>query len=105
MTVDINTPQSPVLVSTIPLSGASGITLQGNLAYVAQGQNGLTVMDINQPANPRKAGSIYTPGAAINTEVKGDYIYLNDQYGGLLVIKQTLQPFYELFLPSVMRPT
>ncbi len=63
-----------------------GVAVAGSYAYLASGTNGLHVVDVSDPANPRRVGSCDTPGSAWGVTVTGHYAYVADYYGGLQVI-------------------
>ena len=55
---DVSTPTTPVHQSTYATrGGAVRVELAGHLAYLADGQEGLQVVDLSDPANPRVAGT------------------------------------------------
>ena len=41
-----------------------GVTVVGTTAYVADGDSGLQVIDVSNPASPQIIGSVDTPGYA-----------------------------------------
>ena len=118
--LDISNPTSIELVSRITLPpnvvksiGFSGsyrayvgpapstvadIAISGGYAYVANGSNGLRIIDVSDPTNPKVVGDFYRKvdgapaGNYVGVSVSGDYAYLTDSdYGlfsdaGLLVI-------------------
>ncbi len=53
--------------------------------YGAQ-HNGLEVMDLADPANPKPVGSVATPGAANKVVVEGALAYVADSQAGLQII-------------------
>ena len=58
---DVTDPTTPVKTATFDTPGrASGLALQGNLAYVADGEAGLQVIDLSDPAAPRITASYAT---------------------------------------------
>lgn len=59
--------------------------VQGNYAYVAE-YSGLGVVDISNPAHPRRVGSLITPGPAQSVTVSGNYAYVADDREGLWII-------------------
>ncbi|MFH0790104.1 MAG: PKD domain-containing protein [Candidatus Omnitrophota bacterium] len=80
-------PFSPSLLAKFDnLGDASDVCISGNYAYVADGSNGLEVIDIKQPNNPVLAGSYDTPGDACGVYVLGNYAYVADGYKGLWII-------------------
>jgi hypothetical protein len=65
---------------------ARDICVQGGLAYVAAGKEGLKIVDVSDPGSPVDAGSIDTPGDALEVSVSGDYAYVADYTGGVRII-------------------
>jgi hypothetical protein len=62
------------------------VAISGDYAYVANGLNGLQVIDISDPANPTYAGGYYTPWIARAVAISGDHAYVVDEDAGLQVI-------------------
>ncbi len=65
---------------------ARGIQVTGNYAYVADGDGGLQVIDVSNPANPVRVGGYDTSGSALGVHVVGNYAYVADYGAGLQVI-------------------
>ncbi len=55
-----------------------GVAVAGSYAYVADGDDGLIIIDVANPAMPSRAGFYDTPGYAHNVAVVGNYVYLVD---------------------------
>ena len=78
------------LAGSVDTPGFSrSVAVQGNYAYVADGDSGLQVLDITTPGTPEIVGSIDTPGSAIGVAVHGDYAYVADDESGLQVVDIT----------------
>ncbi len=61
--------------------------VEGNYAWVADGDAGLQVIDVGNPANPVRVGGYDTPGQAHGVVLGGDnYAFVADGTGGLLLI-------------------
>ena len=60
---------------------ASGVFVEGNSAYVADGEFGLQIIDITDPTNPILAGSYDTAGTATDVSVSGSFAYVADTTG------------------------
>ena len=52
--------------------------ISGTHAYVADGDSGLQVIDITDPASPQIVGSVDTPGSAEDVAVSGTHAYVAD---------------------------
>jgi len=61
--------------------------VSGHYAYVADGEAGLQVIDVSDPANPRRVGGYDTPGRAVDVAVSGDYAYVADGNWGLQILR------------------
>ncbi|MDB4542027.1 tandem-95 repeat protein, partial [bacterium] len=65
---------------------AREVVVDGNYAYVADGQQGLTVVDVSDPESPTLAGN-YDPYPDIgDVAISGGYAYLANQSGGVRVV-------------------
>ena len=62
------------------------VQVVGNLAYVADFDSGLQILDISNPAAPTLKGSYNTPGNARGIQVVGNLAYVADQASGLQII-------------------
>jgi len=65
---------------------ARDVFISGSYAYVADGSEGLGVIDVSDPENPVEVGAHDTPGHSGNVFVLDDYAYVADGYSGLRVI-------------------
>jgi len=62
----------------------------GDSVAVADGESGVQVVNVSDPANPFIEGAINTPGYAVSLVARGNQLFVCDQTGGLRVI--LLQP-------------
>lgn len=62
------------------------VAVDGHYAHAVAGSTGLDVLDISNPANPRRIGGLDTPGTAFDIEVVDRYAYVADGDAGLQVI-------------------
>jgi hypothetical protein len=69
-----------------PRGDAYGVAVSGHYAYVAVGDAGLQVIDVSDPAHPRRVGGYNTSGWAHGVAVSGHYAYVADGDEGLQVI-------------------
>ena len=55
-------------ISPLTTNHAESVTLSsdGTTAYIADGTNGLVIVDIRDPTNPTKLGSYYTYGISLD---------------------------------------
>ena len=94
--IDISDPANLRRVGDYDLAGSAGdVTVSGSYAYVAGGrfdetagqhQDGLTILDISNPANLQRVGSYDLAGLAIGVTVSGEHAYTTDIWEGLRVI-------------------
>lgn len=73
-------------VTTDNVRDPMGLTVVGNYAYVTAWDHGLDVVDVSNPAAPKKVGSCRLPGRANDVAVNGGYAYVTVQEGGLRVV-------------------
>ncbi len=109
--LDITDLAHPVPVSKLDVEGAESIYLARTYAYVAAGKQGLVILDIENPEQP-KIDQVYNAGGCINDlhDVKlgitytSEFAYLADGKNGLRVVQLTSPetPGNEGFSP---RPT
>ena len=73
---DVTDPVAPVKTAAFETPGrALGVAIDGNLAYVADGQAGLQVVDLSTPSAPRVVGGFETERPARDVAV-GDSVVL-----------------------------
>ncbi|MFT3928557.1 MAG: PKD domain-containing protein [Myxococcales bacterium] len=78
--VDVSTPATPTLVSTID-SGSRDILVSGNYLY-ASVYDGLEVHDISNPANPSLVKKLELPGETSELTLAGTRLYLTSDILG-----------------------
>ena len=94
--LDITDLAKPVPVSSLPLEDAHNIYLARTYAYVAAGHQGLVILDITKPREP-KIDQIYSAGGRMNDvhDVKlgityvSEFAYIADGCNGLRVVQLT----------------
>ncbi len=59
----------------------------GSIAYVADIELGLLIVDMSTPQSPVLIASFYDGGEAINLDVVGDFVYVADWTGVLEIIQ------------------
>jgi plastocyanin len=97
--VDISDPTGPSLVqpgSSYEVSNQNNanfesIKVSGNYAYLAQGWNGLTILDVSNPGNITKAGGLQNIGWSrdLVLDPDGGYVYMAADWDGLKVVDIT----------------
>lgn len=85
--INVGNPKNPESVSTYE-STASVWKAQivGNLAYLANDENGLQILDVTNPAKPLPVAQLRTTGRARDVHVVGNYAYIASTYFGLQII-------------------
>jgi hypothetical protein len=94
--LDITDLSRPTVVSAFPLADARNIYVARTYAYVAAGRQGLVILDITNPRQP-KLDQVYNAGGHINdvNDVKlgityvSEFAYLADGHNGLRVVQLT----------------
>jgi len=66
-----------------------GVAVAGNYAYVADGSNGLVIVDVTNPAAPTLKGGYDTAGDSKDVAVAGKYAYVADGSNGLVIVDVT----------------
>ena len=97
--VDVSDPSQPKAAGRMPTSvggfefsvkeiSERGVFAQGETLYIADHAYGLTVVDISQPANPRRVGHYETPvpDSLFGVKVQGDYAYVIGRTSGFRVL-------------------
>ncbi len=84
--VDISAPDTPVEISSFLLPNmVQGVTVNGNYAYVADGREGLFIIDISDKNNPKQVGNLKTYNLSTKPFYSNNFVYLMYE-GGLLII-------------------
>ena len=85
--LDVSNSASPQFVSKMLFIGeGEGITVSGNLAYLADGGAGIQIIDISTPANPVLVSNFDTPGYAVDVILSGHYAYVADWWRGMSIL-------------------
>lgn len=82
--VDVSNPGNPTLKGTSNVTGLSQVI--GTTAYLANGQNGLIMMDVSNPAQITQIGSYDTPGSVFDVQVIGTKAYVADGDSGFIIL-------------------
>ncbi len=89
--VDVSVPAQPTEVASYPFDAAD-IAIAGKYAFLAGGLDGVRVLDITDPVHPVEVAHYDTPGDAQGVTVAGDYVYVADRNGGLLILRLQTSP-------------
>jgi hypothetical protein len=82
----------PVTLGAVRTLGeARDVVVQGRYAYVADGRDGLTVVDIGDPANPQVAANCPIPGRgyANKVAVHDSLVLVADEVAGVAILDIT----------------
>jgi hypothetical protein len=81
--MDISVIPPVVLGSKSTPGNAKKVSVRGNIAYVADGNAGLQIMDVANPSDPKSIGSLNIPGNTKWVDVSGNIaVTLNRSNGG-----------------------
>lgn len=110
--IDVTNPEQPFLVenNTIILSSARKLHLARTYAYVANGKDGIAIVDIKNPAKIKLVQNYNADGKIVNaydvtvaTTNASLFAYIADGEGGLKIVQLTspsLQPKFYGFSPK-----
>jgi hypothetical protein len=110
--VDVTVPAKPrkVPAATVPLANAAGLSVARTYAYVANGKEGLAIIDVKRPQSPRLVRSWNAEGGLVDSRDvmiastnASLFAYVADGVGGLKVIQLTSpssQPNFYGFSPE-----
>ena len=62
------------------------MVLRDNIAYLANWNNGVTILDISNPAMPESLGAFNTSGTTTDIYVSGDLLFAADFFNGLVIL-------------------
>lgn len=84
--IDLTDPQALNILSDSP-SGMGALEVAGNLVYTGWnvGYSGFSVVDVQDPYNPAILASYPTTNLILDFELRGDFLYLADNRGGVQI--------------------
>jgi hypothetical protein len=88
--LDITSPITPTLVSTYPLTDAMDVVVHEQYAYVADGSQGVRVLNVSDVQHISPVGEVDTPGTANSLALDGQYLYVADGEAGVRMIDVSL---------------
>ncbi|MHA1556777.1 MAG: LVIVD repeat-containing protein [Candidatus Heimdallarchaeota archaeon] len=65
---------------------SSGVAIKGEIAYVANGNKGLEIINISNPSRPKQIANILTQGDANDVFIYGTMAYVSQAYYGVALI-------------------
>lgn len=84
--LDIQDPSNIFEVNSLNYPEILGLDINGQLAYLAAGINGLKILNISNPYAITSVGGVNTPGNATDCFVEGDLCYVADGSSGVQII-------------------
>lgn len=84
--VNISDPRDPKEVVIEDTGYARRVRVDSGYAYVATERKGVWAIDISNLSTPKRVKRFIPQGSANSLDIEGDYIYVADGVGGLLVI-------------------
>ncbi len=84
--INIQDPAAPKEIKRYQTQFAEGIEVADGYAYIADGSNGLVVLDVNNPEKVRQVGELHFPGYANGLTKAGPYIYLAVDDAGIRAV-------------------
>jgi hypothetical protein len=86
MIMDVSSPLTPVIAGQVGVSGANDIAVVGEYGYIASGETGLKILDLEPPESVHKVQEVATQDYAGGVAVDGGYAYVADGKGDLKII-------------------
>lgn len=82
-----NPPARPTRTGIHNTSGTSySVALVGDRAFIADGEAGVQILDVSNPASAVHQGGFNTSGTAFNLQVEGNWAYVADGDAGLAIL-------------------
>ena len=83
---DISAPPAEVVAREATPGPLYGVDCEGEYCFVAEGELGMQVFDVSNPANPRSAGLFETADSIVGILVKDGIAYLAQERGGTVLV-------------------
>jgi hypothetical protein len=85
--LDVGNPLDIRVISSTDLAGVgAGLVLDGNLAYLMEGTEGISIYDVTDPFSPVRLGRASTSGSARSGFLVGNLLYVAASDAGLKVV-------------------
>ena len=87
--IDITNPSAPFLLNRFQniTSNPRDVSVENGIAYIADGNGGVEVVDVSDPLNPSVIGFVDLIDGSTGIKVDGDYAYVSEYIlGGLQVV-------------------
>ncbi|MFW9993346.1 MAG: LVIVD repeat-containing protein [Candidatus Odinarchaeota archaeon] len=91
--IDVFNPLEPQVLSEISIPAAHTLQVVDNIAYVANGRYGLTIIDVSDPSHPCVLSSFSDGGEIYAVCVYGDFAFAGDAEEEIVEIIDIQDPF------------
>jgi len=88
-TIDIGDIIEPDLLNLITLPGARDLTIEGNFLYAALEGNGIEIIDVSDPGEPKESSLYLADGIEKSVRIDGNYAYVAYGSFGLKIVDVT----------------
>jgi len=86
--VDVSVKTAPVLVAQCDTgSSTKSIATSGDHAFITCAEEGIAVVSIGNPGDPRIRGRYDTPFFALDVEAKDNHVFVADEDGSLVIVE------------------
>lgn len=92
--LDLNDPENPIKIASIPVEDGINLELDQSYVYVAQGSDGWSIVDVHNIMNPVAVNQLDRDGQIRDIKVMGDFAFLADERNGVRIydISDPLNP-------------
>ena len=99
--VDVTNPAAPSIIGTRNTKGGGGVAVDGDYAWVAQGDSTIAVFNVRVPAFPTLITEVDIPDAGQGVAFADGYLYVAAEYTGLIILDASVPtaPTYLTTLP------
>ncbi|MBN1316365.1 MAG: hypothetical protein JXA42_12895, partial [Anaerolineales bacterium] len=87
-TAAIGDPLRPIEIGRWVTEDARSVVVVGQVAYLADMETGIHVIGLQDPVDPIQIGILDTPGSSQDIAGDGEYVYVADSAGGLLIYRR-----------------
>jgi hypothetical protein len=88
--IDVSTPAAPVKLPPYRTpGGALRVALKDQTAYIADGPEGLLVVDLSMPSQPRIVGAFKTASPTRDVAIGNSIVIVSMASGEVLILRQT----------------
>jgi hypothetical protein len=99
--VDLSNPAAPVVLSTVYLGAARNLDIAGSVLAVANGANGINMIDVTNALAPLETGSQPVPGSAYDVALSRGAMYVASELGVTAIANVALPPMLNESLLTV----